>query len=85
MGATVLVTASNNNTRENTDKEMHPIFQRYTLEQLATRLGMKKTYLARLESGQQPIRPRFRKRVARILDLPEAELFEIKSDRKDQV
>ena len=54
-----------------------PLFSRFTLDELEQKLAPHYSirYLLDIRDGIQPVRPRFRKTVTLILQLPEAELF----------
>ena len=53
----------------------HPLFERFTVSDLADRGLGSEFYLMELKSGYKPIRPGFRKRAARLLKEPESTLF----------
>ena len=53
-----------------------PLFEEYTVAQLTRLIPYEESYLEELVSGRQPIRPRFRRTVARILGRSEVELFD---------
>jgi hypothetical protein len=52
-----------------------PLFQKFTIEQLVMLTGYSEVYLLDLKRGAQPIRPKFRRSVARMLGQPETVLF----------
>jgi hypothetical protein len=54
---------------------MHPIFQRYTISELAKRLGYGEYYLLFIRDGHTPATNRFRRIASLTLDLPESQLF----------
>ena len=56
-------------------QEQHPLFERFTVSDLAARGLGGEFYLMELKSGYKPIRPGFRKRAARLLKEPESTLF----------
>ena len=53
----------------------HPIFERYTLDELSRLTGYGVVYLAAIDKGYELARPKFRDIVRRILRVPERELF----------
>lgn len=57
-----------------------PLFERFTVEQLTGLIPYSERYLKDLRDGQQPIRPRFRRTVSRILGQPESALFDYEPD-----
>lgn len=52
-----------------------PLFERYTVTEIARRLGVKESYVAMIKEGSQPLRPRFRRMCAVQFRRPESELF----------
>lgn len=52
-----------------------PLFQLFSIEQLTQLTPYSESYLDALLDSRQPIRPRFRRVVSRILGRPESELF----------
>ena len=52
-----------------------PIFQEYTIEELARRLGDTEIYIAQLKAGQKPIRPKFKIKAAGVLNRTSIDLF----------
>ncbi len=52
-----------------------PIFEKFNVEQLALLTGYSEAYLHDLRLGRQPLRPRFRLTVSRILGQSEELLF----------
>ena len=52
-----------------------PLFEKYTLTDLAERTGYSEFYLARLKTNSKQINYTFRYRMSKILGLPEQELF----------
>ena len=66
------------------DKVTHPIFERYTLSELARRLDRSEGYLLDMRRGKEPAGPRFRAMAASILRKPEAELFAPEALGKEQ-
>ena len=60
---------------ETSMKPVHPIFERYTLDELSRLTGYGIIYLEAIRRGYEPARPRFKDMVRRILRVPEAELF----------
>jgi hypothetical protein len=53
-----------------------PLFEQYSIEDLARLAGYSEVYLVALKNQPERIRPRFRKTIAAILGRTEAELFE---------
>lgn len=58
-----------------TTKVTPPLFERYTVEQLTELTPYSEAYLLDLYRRPSRIRPHFRRTVAAVLGLPEAELF----------
>ena len=56
-------------------KPSAPIFDLYTLSELAELLPYRETYLLDLKRGNTPLTERFRKTACGILRRPESELF----------
>lgn len=52
-----------------------PLFREFTIPQLCGLIPYSESYLEELASGRQPIRPRFRRTVSRLLGKSESELF----------
>ena len=57
------------------DTVTHPIFERYTLSELALKIGRKEGYLIEIRRGSKPANPMFRALCVGVLKRPEAELF----------
>lgn len=57
-----------------------PLFQLFTIEQLTRLTPYSVSYLDALLDSRQPIRPRFKRVVSRILGRPESELFDCQDD-----
>ena len=53
----------------------HPIFDKYTLEELHERTGHKVTYLAWIKEGYKEPGPQFRRLFSHVLNEPEDALF----------
>lgn len=53
----------------------HPIFERYTINSLARRLGVTEAYIVAMKDGYKPVGRLFRRRAALILRKDESELF----------
>ena len=53
----------------------HPLFERFSVSDLAARGLGGEFYLMELKSGYKPVRPGFKKKAARLLMEPETALF----------
>ena len=53
----------------------HPIFERYSLQELGRRTGYSVEYLADLLVGHRPISKLLKRKMSRILNEPESALF----------
>jgi hypothetical protein len=56
-------------------KSPFPLFNEYSVPELADRLGYALRYLLDLNDGLKPVRPRFRRFASKVLGRPEEELF----------
>ena len=55
--------------------KQHPIFERFTVDDLVDRGLGSEFYLMELKSGYKPVRPGFKKKAVRVLKEPEEVLF----------
>ena len=56
-------------------RQQHPIFERFTVDNLVARGLGSEFYLMELKSGYKPVRPGFKKKAVRVLKEPEEGLF----------
>lgn len=54
---------------------MHPIFESYTVDELARRTGYSEYYILQVRDGTKPLTKPFRRLCAAVFQRPEAELF----------